>query len=86
MQVLMDDKRVVDFCGDDLYTGATIKKTVDKEEGTIKFRFKVKGGSGALMTTVIGDFVEHSNLKIFNDELLEHESKLNQEGYDAEDF
>ena len=38
------------------------------------------------MTTVIGDFVEHANLKIFNDELLEHESKLDQEGYDAEDF
>lgn len=88
MKVLESDKRVVDFCGENIKAGNWIKKSIDRKEGTIKYSFKVSGGSGKLKTVVNADHALHGSLKIFNEELDEHIQKKNAQepGYDIKDF
>lgn len=87
MSVLKTDKRVVDFCGDDLKPGWFITEKKEIGDGnSIKYKLSVKGNSGRLNTLIIGDCIEHSSLEYFNNEVLDHEKKLGTEGYDAEEF
>lgn len=54
LEVLKQDKRVVDYCGFNLKPGYIIKKE-KRDEDTIKFSFKIKGESGHLDTILFGD-------------------------------
>jgi len=87
MTVLKSDKRVVDFCGDDLKPGWFITEKKEVGDGnSIKYRMSVKGNSGKLNTVIIGDCIEHSSLQYFNDEVETHQKKIGTEGYDEEEF
>ena len=88
LKVLQADKRVVDFCGENIKPGWFIKRKIDKKEGTIVYNFNVTGGSGKLKTTVTADHALHGSLKIFNEELEEHNRKKLEgaPGYDVKDF
>ena len=87
MSVLKTDKRVVDFCGDDLKAGWFINEKKEAGDGnSIKYKFSVKGNSGRLNTVIIGDSIEHSSLQYFNKEVVDHEEKIGTEGYDEAEF
>lgn len=88
LKVLQADKRVVDFCGDNIKPGWFIKRKIDAKEGTVVYNFNVTGGSGKLKTTITADHALHGSLKIFNEELEEHNKKKleNVAGYDVKDF
>uniref|UniRef100_A0A7S3JE05 Uncharacterized protein n=1 Tax=Euplotes harpa TaxID=151035 RepID=A0A7S3JE05_9SPIT len=86
LTVLKADKRVVDFCGENIAPGYKVKKT--ENDGIVTYTFKVSGSSGKLNTVVTADYASHSSLKIFSDELEEHHKKKEAQlpDYDAKDF
>lgn len=87
LQVLKSDKRVLDFCGENLKPGWKVSRKEDTKEGTVTFNFNVSGGSGKLKTTVVADYALHGSLKIFNQELEEHhQKKATDPKYDANEF
>ena len=49
-------------------------QTVNSEDGT-RHTFMTKGSSGSLKTVLVGDFIEHSTLEIFDQELEDHKTK-----------
>ena len=65
---LRNDQRIVDFCGEDLKPGFFINKKERKDENWVKFDLKVTGLSGKLKTTVIGDYLNHEELIILENE------------------
>ena len=87
MQILYSDKRVMDFCGEEVKPGWYVKKKYDEKEGTISYNFNIGGGSGKLKTTIIADYATHGSLKIFDQELKEHFSKkATDKNYDFNEF
>jgi len=59
---LNNDQRVLDFCGEELAPGYWISSNESKVDNYIKFSFTIKGSSGDLGTTVIGDYLTHRDL------------------------
>ena len=72
---LKKDQRVIDFCGENLKAGYYIKINSDPTENYIKFDFTLKGGSGKLGTTVIGDYLTQRELNILE---MERQDFFNQ--------
>lgn len=69
---LRKDRRVVDFCGEDIKPGWLIKQKQQKQDNWVKYELTVKGYSGKLKTTVIGDYLKHSELEILEQERVEY--------------
>ena len=65
---LQNDQRIVDFCGEGVKPGWWISVNGDPTENYVKFSCKVKGPSGDLGTTIIGDFLTHRELGILEQE------------------
>lgn len=65
---LKNDRRIVDFCGEDVKPGYIIKKKQMPNENWVKYDLNVKGLSGKLRTTVIGDYLTHGELSILEEE------------------
>ncbi|CAI2372594.1 unnamed protein product [Moneuplotes crassus] len=88
LKVLLSDKRVVDFCGENIKPGYFITTKENKKEGSKTYTFKISGGSGKLKTVITADSAFHGSLKIFNEELEEHHQKkeTKEKDYDVEDF
>lgn len=61
---LEKDQRIVDFCGDEIQPGWLISKKEQHGDNWVKFDLAIKGASGKLNTTVIGDYLEHQELEI----------------------
>ena len=59
---LQKDKRVIDFCGESIKPGWIISKKQQPNDNWVKFDLTVKGLSGKLKTTVIGDYLKHNEL------------------------
>jgi ribosomal protein S6E (S10) len=68
MLQMQKDKRVMDFCGENLKTGYWISVNEDPTENYIKFGFKIKGGSGDLGASIIADYLTHRELQILETE------------------
>lgn len=49
-------------------------------ENWVKFSLSVKGQSGKLKTVVIGDYLQHEDLKDLENERFSHVTKLNELG------
>ena len=82
---LQNDQRVVDFCDEDVKPGIRIQMKQQPLENWIKFDLTIKGSSGKLKTTIIGDYLTHKELK----ELYESRdiiAKENPEEYVPIDF
>jgi len=62
MSTLQSDQRVLDFCGEQVKPGWIITKKTQPNETWIKYELTVKGQSGKLKTTVIGDYLTHKEL------------------------
>ena len=76
---MQKDKRVIDFCGDNLYPGYWISVNEDPVENYIKFGFTIKGSSGQLGGSIIADYLTHRELSILENErkdYLDQKSKL----------
>ncbi len=65
---LRNDQRIIDFCGEDITPGWIITKKQNANENWIMYDLNIKGYSGKLKTTVIGDFLEHRELKTLEQE------------------
>ena len=74
LQHIRNDQRIIDFCGEDVNPGWIISKKVGggADENWVKFDFNVKGLSGKLKTTVIGDYLSHAELLILEGERQEY--------------
>jgi len=59
---LEKDQRVLDFCGETIKPGWLITREVAPGENWVKYSLTVSGSSGKLSTTLIGDYMEHSQL------------------------
>lgn len=82
MLQLQQDKRVIDFCGDNLYPGYWISVNEDPVENYIKFGFTIKGSSGDLGTSIIADYLTHRELSILESErkdYFDQKSKLKKD-------
>lgn len=76
---LQKDRRVHDFCGDNLrptYTGITVNE--DPVDNYINFKFTLKGTSGELGTSIIADYLTHRELTILEAERVDHYDKKAQ--------
>ena len=62
LEHLKTDKRVVDFCGEDIKPGWMINRESKPGENWKKFGLSVSGASGSLRATVIGDYLIHKEL------------------------
>jgi Cytochrome oxidase complex assembly protein 1 len=70
---IRNDQRIIDFCGEEVKPGWIItKKTSGAENNWVKYDFTVKGMSGKLKTTVIGDYLNHAELLILEREREEY--------------
>lgn len=87
LKVIKSDKRVLDYCGDNLQVGWSLKEKKKSAESQ-SFHFQMKGSAGSLDTVVVADAVEHSNLQYFDNEIGEHLKKkeAKDEKYNASDF
>ena len=65
---LLKDQRIIDFCGENIKPGYWITINEDPVDNYIKFGFTIRGQSGSLGTSVIGDFLTHRELSILEDE------------------
>eukprot|EP00347_Sterkiella_histriomuscorum_P020837 403336275 len=65
---LQNDKRVIDFCGENIQPGWIISKKQQPSDNWVKYDLTVKGMSGKLRTTVIGDYLKHNELEILEQE------------------
>lgn len=72
MQHIRNDQRIIDFCGDDVKPGWLIQKKQSQTENWVKYDLNVKGLSGKLKTTVIGDYLTHAELLILEKERQEY--------------
>lgn len=74
LQHIRNDQRIIDFCGEEVRPGWIISKKVGggADENWVKFDFNVKGLSGKLKTTVIGDYLNHAELLILEQERQEY--------------
>jgi hypothetical protein len=68
MQQLRNDQRIIDFCGDDVNPGWVIQRKMSATDNWVKYDLNVKGLSGKLKTTVIGDYLTHAELLILEKE------------------
>jgi hypothetical protein len=62
------DQRVLDFCGESIKPGYWITVNEDPTDNYVKFGFTIKGSSGNLGTSVIGDYLTHRELNILEEE------------------
>jgi hypothetical protein len=79
MLQLQKDKRVIDFCGENLRPGYWITVNEDPVENYIKFGFNIKGSSGDLGASIIADYLTHRELSILENErkdYFDQKSKL----------
>ena len=73
MQHIRNDQRIIDFCGEEVRPGWIIQKKVSpNNENWVKYDLNVKGLSGKLKTTIIGDYLQHSELNILEKEREEY--------------
>lgn len=73
MQHIRNDQRIIDFCGEEVRPGWIItKKVAPNNENWVKYDMNVKGLSGKLNTTVIGDYLQQSELEILEKERSEY--------------
>lgn len=63
LETLEKNSRVTDFIGDDPEPGWLMNRKEDQQAGWVKFDFVIKGSSSKLKTTVIGDWLTHSELR-----------------------
>jgi len=59
LQNLRKDQRILDYCGEDVQAGYIISKKEQHGDNWVKFDLAIKGRSGKLNTTIIGDYLEH---------------------------
>ena len=64
-----------DFCGENLRAGYWIKVNEDPSENYVKFEFKLKGASGDLGASIIGDYLTHRELQILEAERTDYFSQ-----------
>ena len=69
---IRNDQRIIDFCGEEVKPGWIIQKKTSPNENWVKYDLNVKGLSGKLKTTVIGDYLNHSELLILEREREEY--------------
>ena len=73
MQHIRNDQRIIDFCGEEVRPGWIItKKVAPNNENWVKYDMNVKGLSGKLKTTVIGDYLQQGELEILEKERDEY--------------
>ena len=73
MQHIRNDQRIIDFCGEEVRPGWIIqRKVAPNNENWVKYDMNVKGLSGKLKTTVIGDYLQHAELEILEKERQEY--------------
>jgi hypothetical protein len=73
MQHIRNDQRIIDFCGEEVRPGWIIqKKASPNNENWVKYDLNVKGLSGKLKTTIIGDYLQHAELNILEKEREEY--------------
>ena len=70
------DKRVIDFCGENVKPGWLITRERQNSENWVKFSFNSVGSSGNLKTTVIGDYMHHKDLLELEEERREYFEEL----------
>jgi len=63
-----NDQRIIDFCGDDVKPGWLIQRKTSSNDNWVKYDLNVKGLSGKLKTTIIGDYLTHAELLILEQE------------------
>lgn len=68
MLQIRNDQRIIDFCGEEVRPGWIIQKKTSPSDNWVKYDLNVKGLSGKLKTTVIGDYLQHAELKILERE------------------
>ena len=87
MEALRTDQRILDFCGEDVDAGWIISKRTQPGENWIKYDFNIKGQSGKLQTTIIGDYLEHKDLLELEKERVQYfEQGAKDEDYIPTDF
>jgi hypothetical protein len=69
---LQNDQRVLDFCGENIKAGYWITVNEDPTDNYIKFGFTIKGQSGDLGASVIGDYLTHRELNILEQERVHY--------------
>jgi hypothetical protein len=69
---LLKDQRVLDFCGENIKPGYWITVNEDPADNYIKFGFTIKGQSGDLGASVIGDYLTHRELSILEQERVHY--------------
>lgn len=62
----------MDFCGEEVKPGWIITKKTSPNDNWVKYDFTLKGMSGKLKTTVIGDYLSHAELMILEKEREEY--------------
>jgi Mg-chelatase subunit ChlI len=68
MMHIRNDQRIIDFCGEEVRPGWIIQKKTSPNDNWVKYDLNVKGLSGKLKTTVIGDYLQHAELMILERE------------------
>jgi hypothetical protein len=63
----------LDFCGEEVKPGWIITKKQQPNENWVKYDLNVKGLSGKLKTSVIGDYLKHEELVILEKEREEYQ-------------
>jgi len=63
----------LDFCGEDVRPGWIIQRKTSQNENWVKYDLNVKGLSGKLKTTVIGDYLNHGELLILEKERQDYQ-------------
>ena len=58
------DQRILDFCGENIKPGYWVTINEDANQNHIKFEFTLKGSSGNLGTSIIGDYLTHNELTL----------------------
>ena len=72
---MRNDQRIIDFCGEEVHPGWIIQKKTSANDNWVKYDLNVKGLSGKLKTTVIGDYLTHEELQILEKEREEYYKK-----------
>lgn len=73
---LKRDTLITDFCGDNLTPGWLISREKKPGENWVKYSFTLKGPSGSVKTTLIGDFLTHQDLTELEQERVDYFKKV----------
>ena len=69
---LKKDRRVSDFCGDNIEPGWIITRNKRPGENWVKYEMTIKGASGKLQAKVIGDYLTHQDFTVLELERQKH--------------